>query len=358
MKTKSQENDSSITRVVKDYYGKTLKSSADLRTSACCDSDNVPEEFKDPLTKIHPDVVSRYYGCGLVAPMLLRGLRILDIGCGSGRDVYLLSQLVGEFGEVIGIDMTFEQLDIAKNYSEYHKKKFGFKNFHFYQGYIEKLDKLNFEPSSFDLIVSNCVLNLSADKQSVLLGIKNLLKPGGEFYFSDIYSDRRIPNNLKDDPILYGECLSGSLYWNDFLRISKQAGFKDPRLVSDRSLTISDKNLRKRLGAINFHTATYRLFNIDELEDACEDYGQAVIYKGTVSNTPSRFLLDKHHLFEYKKVFPVCGNTYRMLRQSRFSSHFEYLGGFDKHFGIFENCGIGIPFEKSKEKASQNDSCC
>ena len=358
MKPTFRENDSSTTKVVKDYYGKTLKSSSDLRTSACCDSDNVPEEFKGPLNNIHPAIISRYYGCGLVAPTLLEGLRILDIGCGSGRDVYLLSQLVGESGEVIGIDMTTEQLDIAKSYSEYHEKKFGFRNFHFYQGYIEKLDILNFEPRSFDLIVSNCVLNLSSDKQSVLSGIKRLLKPGGEFYFSDIYCDRRIPNDLKDDPILYGECLSGSLYWNDFIRISKKVGFKDPRLVSDRVLTISDKDITRRLGSITFHSATYRLFNIDELEDACEDYGQAVIYKGTIKNNENSFLLDKHHTIECKKVFPVCGNTYRMLFHSRFSPHFDYLGDFDKHFGIFDNCGVSIPFEKSNEKINSQDSCC
>tara|TARA_Y100001968_G_scaffold149514_1_gene136730 strand:- start:387 stop:1463 length:1077 start_codon:yes stop_codon:yes gene_type:complete len=358
MNFSSQDNESLTTQVVKDYYGKILKSSSDLRTSACCDSDNVPDEFKEPLNNIHPDVSSRYYGCGLVAPMLLDGLRVLDIGCGSGRDVYLLSQLVGKSGEVIGIDMTSEQLDIAKSYSEYHATKFGFKNFHFYKGYIETLEILDFAPNSFDLIVSNCVLNLSSDKKSVLLGIKKLLKPGGEFYFSDIYSDRRIPNNLKDDPVLYGECLSGSLYWNDFLRMSREVGFKDPRLVSDRLLTINDKNILKYLGSINFYSATYRLFNINELEDACEDYGQAVVYKGTIANSQNRFLLDKHHSIEPNKVFPVCGNTYRMLKESRFSSHFEYFGKFDKHFGIFENCGLSIPFETLNKKDMKDNSCC
>jgi len=353
-----EENDSSIEKIVKDYYGKTLKSSSDLRTSACCDSDNIPEEFKEPLKKIHPEILSRYYGCGLVAPSLLKGLRVLDIGCGSGRDVYLLSQLVGKHGEVIGIDMTSEQLEIAKNYADYHSNKFGFRNFHFHKGYIEKLELLDFEPGSFDVVVSNCVLNLSSDKKSVLLGIKKLLKPGGEFYFSDIYSDRRIPNHLINDPILYGECLSGSLYWNDFLRISKKVGFQDPRLISDRQLTINDRNLLDRLGSVKFYSATYRLFNIDELEDACEDYGQAVIYKGTIENSQNSFLLDKHHQIEHKKIFPVCGNTYRMLHQSRFSPHFDYLGKFERHFGIFENCGINIPFDKKNESASEIDSCC
>ena len=254
--------------------------------------------------------------------------------------------------------MTSEQIEIAKSYANYHSNKFGFNNVHFYQGYIEKLEMMGFEAESFDVVVSNCVLNLSSDKQSVLSGIKKLLKPGGEFYFSDIYCDRRIPNHLIDDPILYGECLSGSLYWNDFLSISKRVGFNDPRLVSDRSLTINDKNLSKRLGSIKFYSATYRLFNIDDLEDACEDYGQAVIYKGTITNNQSSFLLDKHHRIEHKKIFPVCGNTYRMLRQSRFSQHFDYLGGFEKHFGIFENCGTKIPFDKKIESTIETNNCC
>ncbi len=358
MNNNFQDNDSSIKKIVKDYYGKTLKSSSDLRTSACCDSDKIPEEFKEPLNKIHPEISSRYYGCGLVAPNLLKGLRVLDIGCGSGRDVYLLSQLVGKDGEVIGIDMTSEQLEIAKKYADYHSNKFGFRNFYFYQGYIEKLEMLGFEAGSFDVVVSNCVLNLSSDKQAVMSGIKNLLKPGGEFYFSDIYSDRRIPNDLIDDPVLYGECLSGSLYWNDFLSISKRVGFRDPRLVSDRPLIINDKDLLKRLGSVNFHSAIYRLFNIDELEDACEDYGQAVIYKGTITNSQNSFLLDKHHRIEHKKVFPVCGNTYRMLRQSRFFPHFDYFGKFEKHFGIFANCGMSIPFDSKNDIESEKDSCC
>ena len=356
MENTLNEKESSVTDVVKDYYGKTLKTNSDLKTSACCDAESLPDEFKNLLERIHPAILSRYYGCGLVAPLLLEGLRVLDIGCGSGRDVYLLSQLVGERGEVIGIDMTSEQLDIAKRYADYHEQEFGYKNFHFCQGYIERLQEVGLEAGSFDLIVSNCVLNLSSDKQAVLLGIKKLLKPGGEFYFSDVYSDRRIPNDLLSDPILYGECLSGALYWNDFLRISKSVGFNDPRLISDRPLNVTDKDLSKRLGSINFHSATYRLFNIDELEDACEDYGQAVIYKGTIKKNNNIFFLDKHHQIESKKVFPVCGNTYRMISQSRFSSHFDCVGGFDNHFGIFENCGVTVPFDNAEQNGEV--SCC
>ncbi|MDP2283910.1 MAG: methyltransferase type 11, partial [Pseudohongiella sp.] len=93
------------------------------------------------------------------------------------------------------------------------------------------------------------------------------------------------------------------------------------------------------------------------LEPDCEDYGQAVIYKGTLPNAPDRFVLDKHHDIETGRVFPVCGNTWRMLHDTRFAAHFEFIGDFSKHFGLFEGCGGGLPFDIT---ASGNTSaaCC
>jgi arsenite methyltransferase len=102
--------------IVKDYYGNQLQSSSDLRTTACCDFTAVPEWMKAALSKIHDEVLSRYYGCGLVVPQMLDGCRVLDLGCGSGRDVYALSQLVGEHGSVVGVDMTPEQLAVAEKH--------------------------------------------------------------------------------------------------------------------------------------------------------------------------------------------------------------------------------------------------
>lgn len=150
----------------------------------------------------------------------------------------------------------------------------------------------------------------------MLEGVRHLLTPGGELYFSDVYADRRVPESLREDPVLYGECLGGALYWNDFLRLAGEHGFTDPRLVEDRPLAVTDPTLADRLEGVDFYSATYRLFKIDELEPACEDYGQAVIYRGTVAESPTRFVLDKHHDIEAGQVFPVCGNTWRMLRDS------------------------------------------
>lgn len=341
--------------LVQDYYGKQLTSSSDLKTSACCDISQVPQWLKPLLARVHPAVVERYYGCGLVCPSDLNGLRVLDLGCGAGRDVFLLAQLVGESGQVVGVDMTPEQLAVARDYQRFHAEQLSFDNVSFLQGFIERLDQLPLEPGSFDVIVSNCVVNLSPDKPSVLAGVKRLLKPGGELYFSDVYCDRRLPQALRQDPVLYGECLGGALYWNDFARLAKAAGFIDPRLVEDRALEITDAELATRLGEHRFYSATYRLFNLPELEDACEDFGQAVRYLGTSEQQPHAFVLDKHHRFAAGRIYPVCGNTYDMLKHSRFATHFDFYGDAQRHFGLFEGCGSAIPFTQTTD---QNPACC
>jgi SAM-dependent methyltransferase len=342
--------------IVQDYYGKQLQSSADLKTSACCDASAMPSWLKPLLARIHPEVLSRYYGCGLVCPPLLEGCRILDLGCGSGRDVYALAQMVGPRGEVIGVDMTDEQLAVARQHQAWHAEQFGFDNVRFLHGYIERLDELGLEPGSFDVIVSNCVINLSPDKDAVVDGVFRLLKPGGEFYFSDVYADRRVPDAVRNDPVLYGECLGGALYWKDFLRLAQRHGFTDPRLVEDRPLDVTDPVLAARVAGIRFFSATYRLFRLRALETACEDYGQAVVYRGSVPDHPVRFLLDKHHDIVAGKVFPVCGNSWRMLADTRFAAHFDFVGDFSRHYGLFEGCGETLPFDQQGNDSS--GACC
>jgi arsenite methyltransferase len=347
-------------QVVKDYYGKTLQTSADLKTEACCTPDAMPIYVKRLLANIHDEVLIKYYGCGLVTPLALAGTRILDLGSGSGRDVYALAQLVGETGEVVGVDMTLEQIAVARAHVEWHRQKFGFKkaNTRFLDGYIEKLGELDLAPASFDIIVSNCVINLSTDKLAVLKSAFDLLKPGGEMYFSDVYCDRRLPDAVRQDPVLYGECLGGALYWNDFHNLAKKAGFTDPRLVEDRPLGVTDEKLSAKVGTAKFFSATYRLFKLEGLEPMCEDYGHAVIYKGGLAHAEDAFILDSHHLIEKGKVFPVCGNTWHMLKGTRFAPYFEFIGDFSQHYGIFAGCGTTMPYATDAKAAATSGSCC
>lgn len=346
--------------VVKDYYGKVLKTTNDLKTSACCTADAMPAHLRALAANVHDEVSAKYYGCGLVAPAELKGRRILDLGSGSGRDAYLLAQLAGSGGEVVGVDMTDEQLATARAHIDWHTAKFGYDrpNVRFLQGYIECLDQLGLEPASFDVIVSNCVINLSIDKPAVLKGAFDLLKPGGELYFSDVYADRRLPRQVIEDPELYGECLGGALYWNDFLALARGAGFLDPRLVTSRELSITSDAVKRKLGAARFFSATYRLFKLSGLEPACEDYGQAVVYRGTVPEEPDVFILDGHHHIEKGRIFPVCGNTWRMLAETRFAPHFTFIGDFANHYGIFPGCGTSIPFNDADDPAGTSGACC
>ena len=134
-------NETAINESVQNYYGQVLKSSQDLKTSACCTLDEMPNYLKALLSDLHPEIVARYYGCGTPLPPLLEGCTVLDLGCGTGRDCYLLSRLVGESGHVIGIDMTEEQLAVAKQHCDWHAERYGYasSNVEFKQGYMEDL---------------------------------------------------------------------------------------------------------------------------------------------------------------------------------------------------------------------------
>ena len=348
-----QNDKDSILQSTKDYYGSTLKGTKDLKTNCCQCSEKPPKYIREAMSLLHEDIVSHYYGCGLVIPDELEGLTCLDLGCGAGHDVYILSKLVGEKGKVYGVDMTKEQLDLAEKYKEHQAKVFGYSksNVEFINGYIEKL--IEIPDNSIDLVVSNCVVNLSPNKKEVFSEAYRVLKPGGEMYFSDVYSDRRIPEKLLHDPVLHGECLSGALYWNDFLSLVKQVGFKSPRLVKDRVITIENEEIEKIVGFAKFNSATFRLFKIPDFDNTDgENYGLKVCYKGTIKTCPDEFILDKGHKYIKGTKYSVCGNTFRILKESRFNKHFDFEGNFDTHYGIMPNCGIKMPF------SSSGGECC
>jgi len=342
---------------VSDYYGKILQTKKDLKTSACCTLDKIPAYVKEPLKLIEEEIQTKFYGCGAPIPLVLDGIKVLDLGCGTGRDCFVLSYFVGEEGEVIGVDMTDEQLEVGNRYLSIQTEKFGYSkpNVRFVRGYIEDLDEIDLPDNYFDIVISNCVVNLSPDKPSVLKEVYRVLKRGGEFFFSDVYADRRLPRWAQRDPILLGECLGGALYWKDFERLAKKTGFNDPRIYACSKIDLLDQETIDKIGFAKFNSITYRLFKIEELEDACEDYGQAAIYKGTVKESPHQFMLDNHHIFENGKPMLVCSNTARMLADTRFSKHFEVRGDLSVHYGLFDGCGE-TPIEVSTNKPV--GGCC
>ncbi len=179
-----------------------------------------------------------------------------------------------------------------------------------------------------------------------------VLKPGGELYFSDVFSGRRIPEHLKKDKVLYGECLSGAIYIEDFRRLMTDLGIPDTRVVSKRRLTLEDKELQAKAGMIDFYSMTVRAFKV-ELEDICENYGHVAYYNGTIEEAPHSFDLDDHHHFQAGLPVPVCGNTANMLGKSRFADHFRITGDFSTHYGPFD-CG---PAPSTPEQG-QAGACC
>ena len=187
-----------------------------------------------------------------------------------------------------------------------------------------------------DVVISNCVINLAADKRAVFEEVFRVLKPGGELYFSDVFADRRMPAAVAADPVLYGECLGGALYTEDFRRMMEAVGCPDYRIVSQREIEIEDATLVQKLGNTRFYSVTVRAFKLAALEDRCEDYGQVAYYDGSIPEHPHAFALDDHHLFETGRPLLVCGNSAAMLEETRYGRYFRIVGDRSVHYGLFD----------------------
>lgn len=323
---------------VRTYYGETLQSTDDLKTSACCSTEDLPARHKAILATIPDEVMARFYGCGSPIPAALGGCTVLDLGCGTGRDVFLAAALVGETGRVIGLDMTDEQLAVARRAEAAFADAQGFAapNTRFVHGFIEDLAAAGIGDASVDVVTSNCVINLSPDKPRVFAEAFRVLKEGGEFIFSDVFVDRRLPEAVQHDPVLRGECLGGALYTEDFRRTMAAAGFADVRTLSERPLTIDDPALAARLGNARFVSRTVRAFKLAALEDRCEDFGQVAYYLGGIDGQEHAFVLDDHHTFEEGRPMLVCGNSAAMVEETRFGRYFRVAGDRRRHFGLFD----------------------
>lgn len=346
---------------VKDYYSQiTNEQEGEMATQICSlAGQSLPRQIKRIRSKIPKEIKDRFYGCGSPTPDLLEGLTVLDLGCGTGLDVYTLSYLVGEKGRVIGVDMNPDQLAIAQKYQDKMAQKFSYaaSNVTFKQGYIEDLESLGIADESVDVVVSNCVINLSPHKEEVFREIWRILKPGGELYFSDIFADRRLPEDLSQNTLLLGECLAGAMYEADFRRLMQKVGWLDFRYTAKQDAPIGNGRIEKLVGNIRFVSATVRAFKLpDLLEDACEEYGQIAIYQGGIPEHEDRFFLDLDHSFDKGLPQKLCGNSCAMLEHSRFSPYFQIIGDRCQHFGHFNCQQSGKEAEASSAQAGS--SCC
>nr|XP_040045533.1 arsenite methyltransferase [Gasterosteus aculeatus aculeatus] len=310
---------------VKKYYGSRLESSGDLQTSAASCSlpcRPPPRSVMDALSLVHPEVTKKFFGCGLSFPAKLEGCRVLDLGSGSGRDCYAFSKLVGPDGHVTGVDMTEELITASRQYIEYHQKKFDYEkpNIEFVQGYMEKLGDAGIRSDSVDVVLSNCVICLCPDKRAVLQQAYNVLKEGGELYFSDMYASKVVPDHMRDDPVLWGEGMGGSLFWKDLISLAHSVGFGTPHLVSASHIEIYNSELKEKAGDVSFASGTYRLFKLPKSPAVSE---ATVTYKGTVGDFPDQLDFDSSHCFKKDVAVAVNGEMAAILQRSRFSPDFK-----------------------------------
>jgi len=349
---------------VKEYYGKVLQKSSDLKTSACTATGPPPATVKRALSHVPLVVKEKFYGCGNPIPDGIAGLTVLDLGCGSGRDCFVAAEFVGPAGRVIGLDMTAAQLDVAKAAtSEFRGVVPAAGALEWRQGLIEDIIGAGVAKGTVHLVISNCVVNLSPDKPAVLQGAFDALAPGGEMYFSDVYVDRRLPASVRTHEVLFGECLSGALYDRDFVSLAQRIGFAPPRVVSSAPIDVHDESLRTILGNANFVSTTYRLFKLPAgmAEATEEDYGQVVTYEGSIPGHPHSYALDNEHVFEAHRPVVVSGNTAAMLSSpSWLGKFFRVIGDRSRHFGAFRG-GAGATPSLPKPpvvNVEEGSGCC
>lgn len=221
-----------IRKAVREQYGKAAESGQSgcgCSTTSCCGVSTIDEKatsmeigYSSANVNEVPDGSNMGLGCGnpQAIASLKPGETVLDLGSGGGFDCFLAAREVGESGQVIGVDMTAEMVSKARVNAE----KAGYENVDFRLGEIENLPVPN---STVDVIISNCVINLSPEKEKVFKESFRVLKPGGRLAISDVVASAQIPEKLKQDITAYTGCLSGALTIKDIENILKSAGFDD-----------------------------------------------------------------------------------------------------------------------------------
>ncbi|KAH9515314.1 Arsenite methyltransferase [Bulinus truncatus] len=324
MASDTTENDTN--EFVKNYYGKCLEKTEDLKTNACSSQKGkFPNYVREIRQLIHDEVKAKYYGCGPVFPPALYGASVLDLGCGSGQDCYILSKLVGSDGRVVGLDMTEEQLAIANKYIDYHTSQFSYSrpNVSFVKGFLEKMEDVGIENNAFDVVVSNCVINLCKDKSAVLREAFRVLKEGGELYFSDIYADQTVPSYIRENEELWCEGFGGALHWKELHKLAQEIGFGTPRLVTAGSYLVHDEGFKKILGDAKFLSATYRLFKLPHEQGK----NMAATYNGGIQGYEDELPFDYTISFRKNEECHVELELASILETSRYKKYFTFSNG-------------------------------
>ena len=233
------ENNDKIKEMVKQKYSEIALQDQDTNASSCCGSGGcstevyniMSDEYSD-LKGYNPDADLKL-GCGLPTEFakIKAGDTVVDLGSGAGNDCFVARHETGESGKVIGIDFTEAMIDKARNNAE----KLGFNNVEFRQGDIEKIP---ITANAADVVVSNCVMNLVPDKPKAFGEVYRILKTGGHFSISDIVLTGDLPDKIKNAAEMYAGCVASAILKEDYLKIIKDAGFKNLTLQKEKPIII------------------------------------------------------------------------------------------------------------------------
>jgi arsenite methyltransferase len=236
--------------VVKEKYGSIASQSSLLKQpQGCCGPSGCCGELEFSMIGDEYSSVAGYnpdadlgLGCGL--PTEFAGIKpgdsVLDLGSGAGNDCFVARTIVGETGKVTGLDFTDEMIRKAQQ----NLVKTGFKNIEFIQGDIEEMP---LPDSTFDVVISNCVLNLVPDKQKAFSEIFRVLKPGGHFCISDVVTSGELPEGLKEAAEMYAGCVSGAIEKQEYLKIIERQGFSRVEIQKEKPIVIPENILANYL---------------------------------------------------------------------------------------------------------------
>ncbi|PKL67117.1 MAG: arsenite S-adenosylmethyltransferase [Methanobacteriales archaeon HGW-Methanobacteriales-1] len=233
-----------IKEFVKNRYSKIAKKE-NSSCSCCSGADSVTEQaqavgYSTEELKSIPEEAVFGLGCGNPTALaeIQEGETVLDLGSGGGIDVFLAANKVGDEGKVIGVDMTPDMIETAiKN-----AQKGGYTNVEFKLGEIENLP---IEENTIDVIISNCVINLTPDKNNAYHEVYRVLKPGGRILVSDLVTEGFLPEEIKRSFQAWSECIGGAMEKQDYLSTIKKAGFKEVEIIGQRLFT--EPNMDERL---------------------------------------------------------------------------------------------------------------
>ena len=231
---------------------------------------------------------------------------MVDLGSGAGIDCFIAAKRVGAEGRVYGIDMTDQMLSVARDCQPQVAEALGFDAVEFRKGYLEEIPV---DDGVADVVTSNCVINLSADKPRVFREIWRVLKDHGRLVVADIVSDREVPPKMRADGQLWGECISGALTEEAFLAGLEKAGFY--------GVSVLKKTFWREVEGCTFYSVTVRGYKFEKTAD-CRFIGQHAVYLG-----PQKAVVDEEgHLFPRGEAVEVCTDTAAKL------SHAPYAGSF------------------------------